>query len=325
MKANLSKPLFIILVGFLLAAPWFIYPIFLMKVLCFALFASAFNLLLGYTGLLSFGHAAFLGGAGYVCGYIIRDLGLPPELGLFGGTLFAALLGYFMGALAIRRQGIYFAMITMALAQMLYFVFLQAPFTGGEDGMQGIPRGVFLGVLDLQSDLKIYYLVLFFFLTVTALIARVISSPFGKILFAIKETEPRAISLGYEVDRFKLLAFILSGALAGLAGSLQALFMGFETLSDSHWSMSGLVILMTLVGGVGTLMGPMIGALVITVLEHKVGEIGNWLFTLTSIEWFRSLGESVTIVTGFIFVVCVMAFRKGIVGEVLSKFQNKHN
>jgi branched-chain amino acid transport system permease protein len=325
MKLNLSKLSFIFLVALLLVAPWFIYPIFLMKILCFALFASAFNLLLGYTGLLSFGHAAFLGGAGYICGYIIRDLGLSPEIGLLGGTLFATALGFVMGGLAIRRQGIYFAMITMALAQMLYFVFLQAPFTGGEDGMQGIPRGVFFGVLDLQNDKNMYFLVLAFFLFVTALISRVISSPFGKILFAIKENEPRAISLGYEVDRFKLIAFILSGALAGLAGSLQALFMGFETLSDAHWSMSGLVILMTLVGGVGTLLGPIIGAIVITVLEHKVGDIGNWIFSVTNIEWFRTLGESVTIVTGFIFVLCVMSFRKGIVGEVLSKLKNKPN
>jgi branched-chain amino acid transport system permease protein len=325
MKLNLSKLSFIFLVVLLLVAPWFIYPIFLMKILCFALFASAFNLLLGYTGLLSFGHAAFLGGAGYICGYIIRDLGLSPEIGLLGGTLFATALGFVMGGLAIRRQGIYFAMITMALAQMLYFVFLQAPFTGGEDGMQGIPRGVFFGVLDLQNDKNMYFLVLAFFLFVTALISRVISSPFGKILFAIKENEPRAISLGYEVDRFKLIAFILSGALAGLAGSLQALFMGFETLSDAHWSMSGLVILMTLVGGVGTLLGPIIGAIVITVLEHKVGDIGNWIFSVTNIEWFRTLGESVTIVTGFIFVLCVMSFRKGIVGEVLSKLKNKPN
>jgi branched-chain amino acid transport system permease protein len=289
------------------------------------LFAAAFNLLLGYTGLLSFGHAAFLGGAGYICGYIIRDLGLPPELGLLGGTLFATLLGYIMGSLAIRRQGIYFAMITMALAQMLYFVFLQAKFTGGEDGMQGIPRGTFLGVLDLQNDINMYYIVFVFFLASIFLIARVTTSPFGKILFAIKENEPRAISLGYEVDRFKLLAFILSGTVAGLAGSLQALMMGFETLSDSHWSMSGLVILMTLVGGVGTLIGPIIGAFVITVLEHKVGEIGNWIFTLTNIEWFRTLGESVTIVTGLIFVICVMAFRKGIVGEFLDLFKNRTN
>ena len=252
-------------------------------------------------------------------------MGLPPELGLLGGTLFATLFGYLVGSLAIRRQGIYFAMITMALAQMLYFVFLQAKFTGGEDGMQGIPRGTFFGVLDLQNDISMYYVVFVFFLLSIFLIARVTSSPFGQILFAIKENEPRAISLGYEVDRFKLLAFILSGALAGLAGSLQALMMGFETLSDSHWSMSGLVILMTLVGGVGTLIGPIIGAFVITVLEHKVGEIGNWIYSISNIEWFRTLGESVTIVTGLIFVVCVMAFRKGIVGEFLDKFKKSSN
>ncbi len=323
MSKNQSTFFYLVIILFGVMAPWFLYPIFLMKILCFALFAAAFNLLLGYTGLLSFGHAAFLGGGGYICGYIIRDLGMPPELGLIGGVLFATLLGYIMGSLAIRRQGIYFAMITMALAQMLYFVFLQAKFTGGEDGMQGIPRGTLLGVLDLQNDINTYYVVFVFFLASILLIARVTTSPFGKILFAIKENEPRAISLGYEVDRFKLLAFILSGALAGLAGSLQALMMGFETLSDSHWSMSGLVILMTLVGGVGTLIGPIIGAFVITVLEHKVGEIGNWIFSLTNIEWFRTLGESVTIVTGLIFVVCVMAFRKGIVGEFLDLFKNR--
>ena len=325
MNKNQSTLFYLVIIFFGVLAPWFFYPIFLMKILCFALFAAAFNLLLGYTGLLSFGHAAFLGGAGYICGYIIRDLGFPPELGLLGGTLFATLLGYIMGSLAIRRQGIYFAMITMALAQMLYFVFLQAKFTGGEDGMQGIPRGTFLGLLDLQNDISMYYIVFVFFLASIFLIARVTTSPFGKILFAIKENEPRAISLGYEVDRFKLLAFILSGTLAGLAGSLQALMMGFETLSDSHWSMSGLVILMTLVGGVGTLIGPIIGAFVITVLEHKVGEIGNWIFTLTNIEWFRTLGESVTIVTGLIFVICVMAFRTGIVGEFLDLFKNRTN
>jgi branched-chain amino acid transport system permease protein len=325
MKKNQTQIFYIALILFGIVAPWFFYPIFLMKILCFALFAAAFNLLLGYTGLLSFGHAAFLGGAGYVCGYIIRDMCASPEIGLLGGTLFAALLGYLMGSLAIRRQGIYFAMITLALAQMLYFVFLQAKFTGGEDGMQGIPRGVFLGVLDLQNDINMYFVVYAFFLISIILIARVTSSPFGKILFAIKENEPRAISLGYDVDRFKLLAFILSGALAGLAGSLQALMMGFETLSDAHWSMSGLVILMALVGGVGTLIGPIIGAFVITVLEHKVGDIGNWVFSVTNIEWFRTLGESVTIVTGLIFVICVMAFRKGIVGEFLDKLKNRHN
>jgi branched-chain amino acid transport system permease protein len=325
MKKNQSQIFYIALILFGIVAPWFFYPIFLMKILCFALFAAAFNLLLGYTGLLSFGHAAFLGGAGYICGYIIRDMGASPEIGLLGGTLFAALLGYLMGSLAIRRQGIYFAMITLALAQMLYFVFLQAKFTGGEDGMQGIPRGVFLGVLDLQNDINMYFVVYAFFLISIILIARVTSSPFGKILFAIKENEPRAISLGYDVDRFKLLAVILSGALAGLAGSLQALMMGFETLSDAHWSMSGLVILMALVGGVGTLIGPIIGAIVITVLEHKVGDIGNWVFSVTNIEWFRTLGESVTIVTGLIFVICVMAFRKGIVGEFLDKLKNRHN
>jgi branched-chain amino acid transport system permease protein len=325
MVKSQTKIFYGVLIVLGLLAPWYLYPIFLMKILCFALFATAFNLLLGYTGLLSFGHAAFFGGAGYISGYIIRNMGLPPELGLLGGTLFATLFGYFVGSLAIRRQGIYFAMITMAMAQMLYFVFLQAKFTGGEDGMQGIPRGSFLHFVDLQNDIHMYYVVFFFFLFSIFLVARVVSSPFGQILFAIKENEPRAISLGYDVDRFKLLAFILSGALAGLAGSLQALTMGFETLSDAHWSMSGLVILMTLVGGVGTLLGPIIGAFVITVLEHKVGDIGNWIYSISNIEWFRTLGESVTIVTGLIFVVCVMAFRKGIVGEFLDKLKKSSN
>lgn len=316
-----SKVFYILLFGFSLVAPLIIYPIFLMKILCFSLFAAAFNLLLGYTGLLSFGHAAFLGGSGYICGYFIRDLGFSPEVGLLAGTLFAAILGLVLGSLAIRRQGIYFAMITMALAQMLYFIFLQAKFTGGEDGMQGIPRGTFFGLIDLNNDLNMYFVFLFFTVSAMLLIARVVSSPFGKVLFAIKENEPRAISLGYQVNRFKLLAFILSGTLAGLAGSLQALMMGFETLSDAHWSMSGLVILMTLVGGVGTLIGPIVGAVVITVLEHKVGDIGVGLYNITNVEWFRSLGESVTIVTGLIFVVCVMLFRKGIVGEILAKIK----
>ncbi len=308
----------------LLFAPWFIYPIFLMKLLCFALFATSFNLLLGYTGLLSFGHAAFLGGAGYVAGFLIRDQHLPPEIGIIGGTIFAAALGLIMGALAIRRQGIYFSMITLALAQMFYFICVQVPFTGGEDGFQGIPRTMMLGLLDLQDDKTMYFVVLGLAVVALAFVARVVASPYGKILFAIKENEPRAISLGYKVDRFKLIAFVLSGALAGLAGSLQAVVMGFETLSDAHWTMSGLVILMCLVGGVGTLLGPILGAFVIVILENKVGDIGNLIFSWTNIEWFKTLGEAVTIVTGFIFVVCVLSFRKGIVGEFLDKFKSKN-
>ncbi len=301
-----------------LAAPFGFYPVFLMKILCFALFASAFNLLIGYTGLLSFGHAAFFGWSGYVAGYAIKAWGLPTEAGLVLGTVVGALVGLVMGLLAIRRQGIYFTMVTLALAQMLYFVCLQAPFTGGEDGLQGIPRGTLFGFIDLGSDLTLYYLVLALAVFGFALIVRTIHSPFGQVLKAIKDNQPRAISLGYDVDRYKLLAFVLSAALTGLAGSTKALVLGFETLTDVHWSMSGLVVLMTLVGGLGTIIGPIVGAVIIIMLENKLGDIGNWLASVTHIQWFGTLGDSVTMVTGFIFVVCVLAFRRGIVGEVLA-------
>ena len=302
-----------------LAAPFFMYPVFLMKVLCFALFACAFNLLIGFTGLLSFGHAAFFGGAGYVAGYALRNLGLPTEVGLLLGTAAGAAIGLLMGSLAIRRQGIYFTMITLALAQMLFFVFLQAPFTSGEDGLQGVPRGTLLGVLDLGNDLTMYYLVLAIALGGFALIVRTVHSPFGQVLKAIKENEPRAISLGYDVDKYKLLAFVLSAALAGLAGATKTAVLGFETLTDVHWTMSGLVVLMTLVGGLGTMIGPIVGAIIIIALENRLGDLGNWLASVTQIEWFNSIGESVTIVTGFIFIVCVLAFRRGIVGEIAAR------
>ena len=305
------------------AAPFFMYPVLLMKLLCFALFACAFNLLIGYTGLLSFGHAAFLGGAGYIAGYVIRDLGLPFELGLLAGVAFAALIGLIMGALAIRRQGIYFTMITLALAQMLYFLFLQAPFTGGEDGLQGIPRGTLLGVVDLSDDLTLYFVVLAICIAGYALIVRTVHSPFGQVLKAIKENEPRAISLGYDVDKYKLLVFVLSAALSGLAGATKASVLGFETLTDVHWTMSGLVVLMTLVGGLGTLAGPIVGAIVIIALENRIGEFGTWMAVTTDIAWFRSLGEQVTIVTGFIFIVVVLAFRRGIVGEIIAWNQRR--
>jgi branched-chain amino acid transport system permease protein len=303
-----------------LLAPFFLYPVFLMKVLCFALFACAFNLLIGFTGLLSFGHAAFFGGAGYVAGYALRSLGLPTELGLLLGTAAAALIGLLMGALAIRRQGIYFTMITLALAQMIFFLCLQMPFTGGEDGLQGVPRGTLLGMINLGNDFTLYYLVLTIAVAGFALITRTIHSPFGQILKAIKENEPRAISLGYDVDKFKLLAFVLSAALSGLAGATKTLVLGFETLTDVHWTMSGLVVLMTLVGGLGTLAGPIVGAIIIIALENKLGDIGNWLVSVTGIQWFTTIGESVTIVTGFIFIVCVLAFRRGIVGEISARF-----
>lgn len=306
-----------------LAAPFFMYPVLLMKLLCFALFACAFNLLIGYTGLLSFGHAAFLGGAGYIAGYTIRDLGLPFEIGIVAGVAFAALIGLVMGALAIRRQGIYFTMITLALAQMLYFIFLQAPFTGGEDGLQGIPRGTLFGIVDLSNDLTLYFVVLAICIAGYAIIVRTVHSPFGQVLKAIKENEPRAISLGYDIDKYKLLVFVLSAALSGLAGATKATVLGFETLTDVHWSMSGLVVLMTLVGGLGTLAGPIVGAIVIIALENRIGEFGTWMAVTTNIDWFRSLGEQVTVVTGFIFIVVVLAFRRGIVGEIIAWNQRR--
>ncbi|MEB0135914.1 branched-chain amino acid ABC transporter permease [Actimicrobium sp. CCC2.4] len=310
-----------IVLAALLAAPFWLYPVFLMKVLCFVLFACAFNLLIGFTGLLSFGHAAFFGGAGYVAGYAMATLGLPPEIGILLGTLAGALIGLFMGSFAIRRQGIYFTMITLALAQMLYFVFLQAKFTGGEDGLQGVPRGKLLGFIDLSNDLTLYYLVLLIVVGGFAVIMRVVHSHFGQVLKAIKENEPRAISLGYDVDRYKLLAFVLSAALSGLAGATKTLVLGFETLTDVHWSMSGLVVLMTLVGGLGTLSGPIVGAVIIIALENKLGSYGTWLANFTTIEWFRTIGQSVTIVIGLIFIICVLAFRRGIVGELVARFK----
>ena len=305
----------------LLIAPFALYPVLLMKILCFALFACAFNLLIGFTGLLSFGHAAFFGGAAYVTGHALKVWGVPFELGLLIGTAFAALSGWLIGGLAIRRQGIYFTMITLALAQMLFFVFLQAPFTGGEDGLQSIPRGYLMGVIDLRNDLTMYYVVLAIMVVTFALIVRIIHSPFGQVLKAVRENEPRATSLGYEVARYKLLAFVLSAALAGLAGSVKAVVLGFGTLSDVHWSMSGLVVLMTLVGGMGTLFGPVLGAIIIIALENKLGDVGSWLAQVTEIEWFNTLGESVTMVTGLIFVLCVLAFRRGIIGELVARMR----
>nr|WP_296017555.1 branched-chain amino acid ABC transporter permease [uncultured Acidovorax sp.] len=308
----------LLLLGLLVAPFLGAYPIFMMKLMCFALFASAFNLLLGFTGLLSFGHAAFLGGAAYVTGHAIKVWGLTPEVGLLLGTSGGALLGLLFGWLAIRRQGIYFSMITLALAQMLFFVCLQAPFTGGEDGLQGVPRGKLFGVLDLRNDLAMYYVALVIVVAAFLLIVRTIHSPFGQVLKGIKENEPRAISLGYDVQHFKLLAFVISAAIAGLAGSLKTVVLGFATLSDVHWTASGQVILMTLVGGLGTLSGPLIGSAVVVLLENKIGEFGNLLAALTSVEWFKTLGESVTMVTGLIFVICVLSFRRGIMGEIIA-------
>ena len=302
-----------------LIAPAVLYPVLLMKILCFALFACAFNLLIGFTGLLSFGHAAFFGGASYFAGHALKVWGMPTEIGILMGTVFAAVIGLIIGGLAIRRQGIYFTMITLALAQMLFFVFLQAPFTGGEDGLQSIPRGSLLGLLDLKNDVVMYYVVLAIVIAAFLLIVRIIHSPFGQVLKAIRENEARAISLGYDVERYKLLAFVLSAALAGLAGSTKAVVLGFGTLTDVHWSMSGLVVLMTLVGGLGTLVGPVVGAIVIIALENKLGDFGTWLASITNIEWFNTIGESVTMVTGLIFVICVLAFRRGIIGELAAR------
>ncbi|MBB6560391.1 branched-chain amino acid transport system permease protein [Acidovorax soli] len=308
----------LLLLGLLVAPFLGAYPVFVMKLMCFALFAAAFNLLLGFTGLLSFGHAAFLGGAAYVAGHAIKVWGLTPEVGLLLGTAGGALLGLLFGWLAIRRQGIYFSMITLALAQMLFFACLQAKFTGGEDGLQGVPRGKLFGAIDLKNDLVMYYVALVIVVAAFLLIVRTIHSPFGQVLKGIKENEPRAISLGYDTHRFKLLAFVLSAALAGLAGSLKTVVLGFATLSDVHWTASGQVILMTLVGGLGTLSGPLIGSAVVVMLENKIGEFGNLLAALTSVEWFKTLGESVTMVTGLIFVICVLAFRRGIMGEIIA-------
>lgn len=319
---HIRKILYALLLLALLSAPFLgAYPIFVMKLMCVALFASAFNLLLGYTGLLSFGHAAFLGGAAYVAGHAMKVWGVTPEVGLLLGTVFGAALGWLFGVLAIRRQGIYFAMITLALAQMVYFIALQMPFTHGEDGLQAVPRGKLFGLLSLSNDLTMYYVTLAIVVAAFALIVRTVHSPFGQVLKGIKENEPRAISLGYDVNRYKLLAFVLSAALAGLAGSLKTLVLGFASLTDVHWSTSGEVILMTLLGGLGTLSGPLVGSALIVVIENKIGEIGGDLASLTGVDWFSTLSESVTIVTGLIFVICVLLFRRGVMGELAALAQ----
>ena len=289
----------------LVAAPFFFYPVFVMSMLCFALFACAFNLLLGYTGLLSFGHAAFFGGAAYVTAHANKEWGLSPELGLLVGMIGAALLGLLIGFFAIRRQGIYFAMITLALAQMFYFFCLQAPFTHGEDGIQGVPRGNVLGLLDLEKTLNMYYFVLAVFLLGVFAIWRIVHSPFGMILRSIRENEPRAISLGISVARYKLAAFVMSAALAGLAGGLKTIVFQFATLTDVSWQMSGEVILMTLLGGIGTMVGPIVGAGLVIALQNSLA----------------TSSFPVTVVTGAIFMVCVLVFRRGIVGEAYALFK----
>jgi branched-chain amino acid transport system permease protein len=289
------------LIALAIVAPYFLYPVFLMRALCLALFACSFNLLLGYVGLLSFGHAAFMGSAAYITAYTVKAWGWPPEIGVIAGVAVAAGLGLVFGWLAIRRQGIYFAMITLALAQMVAFFAVEAPFTGGEDGIQAVPRGHLLGLLDLNDPLVMYYFVLVVFLFGFAVIQRMINSPFGQVIKAIRENEPRAISLGYRAERYKLLAFVLSAALAGLAGSTKALVLQLASLTDVDWTTSGQVVLMTLVGGAGTLLGPVVGAFVIVTMENYLAQMGSW----------------VTIIEGVIFVVCVLTFRSGVVGVLM--------
>jgi branched-chain amino acid transport system permease protein len=284
----------------LVVAPFFLYPVFLMKLLCFALFACAFNLLIGYVGLTSFGHAAYFGMGGYIAAHSAKVWGLTPELSIIIGALLAGVQGAIFGWVAIRRQGIYFAMITLALAQMIYFFCLQAPFTGGEDGIQAVPRGHLFGFISLAPDMNMYWFVAAVFVLCFLLIHRIVHSPFGQVLKAIRENEPRTTSLGYRTDDYKLVAFILSATIAGVAGGTKSLVFGIATLTDVHWSMSGEVLLMTLVGGLGTVFGPMIGAAVIVAMQNYLAEMGAW----------------VTVIQGVIFIACVLAFRRGIVGEI---------
>ncbi|MCM0611341.1 branched-chain amino acid ABC transporter permease [Marinobacter sediminum] len=298
------------LVLLLLAAPFAMYPVFLMKILCFALFAVAFNLLFGFTGLLSFGHAAFLATGGYTTGYLLSNYsGLSTEVGILAGTAMATVLGLAFALLSIRRQGIYFAMVTLALAQLVFFFFVQSSFTGGEDGMHGIPRGELFGVINLEDNLNMYYFVLAVFLACYLLVQRIVSSPYGQVLRSIKQNEPRAVSLGYNVNRYKILAFVISAALAGLAGSMKSVVFQLASLNDAHWHMSGEVILMTLVGGMGTLLGPVVGATFVVNIEYQLsqGPLRDW----------------VDPILGGIFVLTVLAFRSGIVGE-LQKFMKKN-
>jgi branched-chain amino acid transport system permease protein len=296
---------FLVMLVLIAAAPFVLYPVFLMKLLCFALFACAFNLLIGYVGLMSFGHAAYFGMGAYTAAYAAKAWGVTPELAIGIGALTGAVLGTGFGWLAIRRQGIYFAMITLALAQMVYFFCVQAPFTGGEDGIQQVPRGALFGLLPLHNDLAMYAVTAFVFLAGFLLIQRIAHSPFGHVLQAIRDNEPRAISLGYRTDSTKLLAFILSATLAGAAGGTKSLVFGIATLTDVHFSMSGEVVLMTLLGGLGTSFGPVVGALVITVMETYLAQFGDW----------------VTITQGIIFVACVIAFRRGIIGELAARLR----
>jgi branched-chain amino acid transport system permease protein len=295
-----TRALYIVLFLLACAAPFVVYPIFLMKCLCFALFACAFNLLIGFTGLLSFGHAMFFGFAAYVCGHAAKVWGLTPEVAILLGTASGAAIGYVVGWLAVRRQGIYFAMITLALSQMIYFICVQAPFTYAEDGIQSIPRGKLFGLISLANDTVMYFFVLAVFIFGFWLIYRTIHSPFGQVLKSIRENEPRALSLGYDVDKYKLVAFVISAALAGMAGATKSLSLGLATLTDVSWQMSGEVVLMTLLGGMGTILGPALGASIIVTMQNYLAGFGSW----------------VNIIMGATFVVCVLAFRRGIVGEI---------
>jgi branched-chain amino acid transport system permease protein len=295
-----QKLVFLLMAAFFVLAPLALYPVFLMKVMCFALFACAFNLLIGYGGLLSFGHAMFFGSASYAAAHAAKVWGFPPEAAILFGTAAAALLGLVTGLLAIRRQGIYFAMITLALAQMMFFFYLQAPFTGGEDGIQAVPRGRLFGFIDLGNIWAMYFTVLAIFLGGFLLIHRTIHSPFGQVLKAIRENEPRAISLGYDTTRYKLMAYLLSATLSGLAGATKSLVFQLASLTDVHWTMSGEVVLMTLVGGLGTVFGPVLGAAIIVSMANYLAQLGAW----------------VTVVQGAIFVICVLTFRRGIIGEL---------
>jgi len=296
---------FIVMVTALIVAPFFTYPLFLMQAMCFALFACAFNLLIGYGGLLSFGHALYFGWASYLAAHAAKVWGFTPELAILTGTATAAVFGLLAGSLAIRRQGIYFAMITLALAQMMYFVALRMRFTGGEDGIQAVPRGHLFGVIDLNNEMTMYVVVFVIFIAGFLLINRIIHSPFGEVLKAIRENEPRAVSLGYKTDRYKLIAFVLSATLAGLAGSTKAITMQIASLTDVNWPMSGEVVLMTLVGGLGTIFGPVVGAFVILLMQFKLSVVGEW----------------VLVIQGLIFVTCVLLFRRGIVGEIAALFK----
>jgi branched-chain amino acid transport system permease protein len=299
-RAKSETIAFAIMVAFFLIAPLFIYPLFLMKALCFALFACAFNLLIGYVGLLSFGHALYFGWASYLSAYSAKAWGFPPELAILCGAATAAVFGVIAGAIAIRRQGIYFAMITLALAQMMFFFAVQAPFTGGEDGIQAVPRGWLFGLVDLREPMSMYFTVLAIFLGCFLLIYRIIHSPFGEVLKAIRENETRAISLGYKTDRYKLVAFVLSATFAGVAGATKAIVFQLASLTDVDWPMSGEVVLMTLVGGLGTVFGPVVGAFIVISMQNYLAQIGQW----------------VLVVQGVIFVVCVLLFRRGIIGEI---------